>query len=155
MSNCSEPISFETTMRIEEEMKNNICTINLKDKNNTFGFFSRIPFPDDQHPLTILITSSEFISKEFLEKEKELDLLIINEKTNKHINLNDRIKYTNTDYNLSIIEIKEDSDDIHNFFELDENIKNQDTKKLINEKIYILQNFNKKIFFSLGTILDI
>ena len=102
-----------------------------------------------------MITSSEFISKEFLEKEKELDLLIINEKTNKHINLNDRIKYTNTDYNLSIIEIKEDSDDIHNFFELDENIKNQDTKKLINEKIYILQNFNKKIFFSLGTILDI
>ena len=78
MNNCSEPISFETAKTILEIMKSNICIISNKNENITLGFFCRIPFPDDKHPLTILITNSQYINKiGSMTEEEEKDYLSI------------------------------------------------------------------------------
>ena len=44
-----------------------------------------------------------------------------------------------------MIKINEDKDDIHDYFGLDEIMWIQETNKLINESIYILQNSNNNI----------
>ena len=46
---------------------------------------------------------------------------------------------------IIITEIKEDKDDMHDYFELDEIMWNQETNKLINESLYTLQNSNNNI----------
>ena len=110
-------------------------------KRDNFIWFCLYLYPD----FKVLITNCENINDELLEKEKELDLLIKGGEIVKCIKLNDRIKYTNEDYNISIIEINEDKDDIHDYFGLDEIMWIQETNKLINESIYILQNSNNNI----------
>ena len=77
-----------------------------------------------------------------------------NEKTPKHIKLNDRIIYLNEDFNFLLIEIKEDKDSIYNYFELDDNIICQETKKYLKQSIYILQNSEYKSYVSYGIISD-
>ena len=149
MSNYPEPVSLETTTKIIEEMKKNICTITILGKEVTAsGFFCKVPFPDKEHLLPVLITNNQNINRELLDEEKEILISIDNEKNPKHIKLEDRLKYSNEDYNFTLIEIKEDKDGIYNFFELDENIITQDTKKCINNSIYILQNSDKKLYVS-------
>ena len=154
MQDYPQPVLLDSTIKIIEEMKNNICKISIRDEIEEFGFFCKIPYPDDDHTLPALITTCHFINKELLEKEKELILLMDNDKNQKHINLEGRIKYTNEYFNFALIEIKEEKDDIHNFFELDENIKAQDTNGCIKETIYILQNSKKKMYVSYGILYD-
>ena len=59
------PISYENIKKIISQMEKCICRINYSF-NNGFcqitGFFCRIPFPDKNHMLKVLITS-ELIKK--------------------------------------------------------------------------------------------
>lgn len=120
-------------------------------KRDNFIWFCLYLYPD----FKVLITNCENINDELLEKEKELDLLIKGREILKCINLNDRIKYTIEDYNISMIKINEDKDDIHDYFGLDEIMWIQETNKLINESIYILQNSNNNIYICLGFLTEI
>lgn len=120
-------------------------------KRDNFIWFCLYLYPD----FKVLITNCENINDELLEKEKELDLLIKGREILKCINLNDRIKYTIEHYNISMIKINEDKDDIHDYFGLDEIIWIQETNKLINESIYILQNSNNNIYICLGFLTEI
>ena len=124
---------------------------NMYKKRDNFIWFCLYLYPD----FKVLITNCENINDELLEKEKELDLLIKGREILKCINLNDRIKYTIEHYNISMIKINEDKDDIHDYFGLDEIIWIQETNKLINESIYILQNSNNNIYICLGFLTEI
>ena len=153
MFDLPEPVSLETTSKIIGEMKNNICSIILGNET-TSGFFCKIPFPDKEHSLHVLISNSQSFKKYSLDKEKEIVVLTENEKSTKHIKLNNRIIYINEDFNFLLIEIKEDTDGIHNFFELDDNIIYQETKKCLKQSIYILQNSEYKSYVFYGIIAD-
>ena len=150
------PVSLECHIKILDEMRKYICSIGINKEIITFGFFCKFPFPDNEHMLPALISNSQKINNEILAKEKEIFILINDEGNSpKYVNLEDKIKYVDEDYHITIIEINEDKDGIKNFFELDKNIWSQETNKIMKEPIYTLQNSNNKLYVSYGIISDI
>ena len=134
LKNYPEIVSLETTKKIIEQMKKNIFKICLNDGSKGTGFFCKIPFINNKE-LKVLITNNHVIN---LEIEK-ITISINNDKEIKEIDLNNRIKYTNKEYDITIIEIKEE-DEISSYLELDENIMKKGGNKLyINNTIYIIQ----------------
>ena len=115
-------ISFESSKKIVEQMEKNICKIKIGNEQGT-GFFCKIPFPNKNNMLPVFITNNHIINKELLYKKDEKILVYIEETDTKKINLDNRLKYTNEEYDVTIIEIKE-SDSIEDFLELDENLIN-------------------------------
>ena len=151
-------ISYESTQKIIEQMEKNVCKIKIDDFQAT-GFFCKIPFPDKAHTLPTLITNNHVINNDLLNKKDSiLSIKIKAEQDYKIINLDKRIKFTNKNYDTTIIEIKE-TDEIKNYLELDdkiiENILNDknNNSEFIDETIYVLQYPKGKLGVSFG-ILD-
>ena len=114
LNNYPEPVTLNSSEKIIEQMKNNVCKIILEDGNKGTGFFCKIPY--NNLFLTVLITNNHIIDNKLLEKEKNL-LISIN-KNKKNIELGNRIRYTNQEYDVTIIEIKS-KDEIYNYLEID------------------------------------
>ena len=113
-------------------MERNICKINI-GKNQGTGFFCKIQFPNQNKLLPVFITNNHIINNDILNKENIKIQLDIKEEDNiKEIKLNNRMKYTSEEYDITIIEIKEE-DNITNYLELDDIIIND----IINNKIKI------------------
>jgi len=125
-------ISYDCSKKIIKQIERNICKIVIGAEKGT-GFFCRIPFPDLNNTLPVFITNNHIINKELLYKDNEI-IEINNEKENniRKFNLNNRMKYANEEYDITIIEIKE-KDGINNYLELDDNIIND-----------IIKNNNRK-----------
>ena len=114
-------ITYDCTKKIMEQMEKNICKVKIGKELGT-GFFCKIPFPDKNNMLPVFITNNHIINEELLYKKDIKIIIHIKEKNEeKVLNLNDRMKYTNVDYDITIIEIKE-IDDIKDYFKLDNNI---------------------------------
>ena len=150
-------IPYECSKKIIEQMEKNICKIKIGNEQGT-GFFCKIPFPDMNNMLSVLITNNHVINEKILNKKDyniEIDIKI--ENNIKKLNLNNRIKYTNKEYDITIIEIKKN--EINNYLELDDNIindiinNNNFNKEYIDETIYIIQYPENKLSVSYG-ILD-
>ena len=151
-----EPISLESTEIIIEQMKKFICKIILEDGTKASGFFCKIPFPSIDHLITVLITNNHVINEKLLYKGEKIELIINEESKTKNINLNNRIKYTNEEYDITIIEIKQEYDKIYNFLELDNNIITETSNiKYIKESIYIIQYPEGKLSVSYGLLNNI
>ena len=151
-------ISYECTKKIIEQMERNICKINIGMNQGT-GFFCKIPFPNENNMLPVLITNNHIINSDILYKKNIKIKLDIKEEENiKEIILNKRMKYTNEEYDITIIEIKEE-DNINNYLELDDIIINDilnninKNKEYINKTIYIIQYPENNLSVSYG-ILD-
>ena len=133
IKNCPETVSLESTEIIINQMKKNIFKIYSNDGNKGSGFFCKIPFINNNE-LKVLITNNQVIN---LETEK-ITISMNNDKEIRKLELNNRIKYTNKEFDITIIEIKE-KDNINNYLELDENIMKKDSNALyLNNSIYIL-----------------
>ena len=134
LKNYPEIVSLESTEIIINQMKNNIVKIILNDGSKGTGFFCKIPYINNKE-LKVLITNNHVI-------DLNMDKIIIsinNDNEIKEIELNNRIKYTNKEYDITIIEIKEE-DNINNYLEIDKNIMKKDKNIIyINNSIYILQ----------------
>ena len=143
-------ISLESTEVIVNKMKSNIFKIYLNE-NIGAGFFCKIPFLNNKE-FKVLITNNHLIKL----KMNKISILINNDSEIKEIELNDRMKYTNKQYGITIIEIKE-KDNINNYLELDENIMKKGSNKLyINNTIYILQyQEDEKLGVSFGILNEI
>ena len=159
-------ISYEGTMEILNQMNKYICKIKMGDGAQGTGFFCKIPFPDEKNLLPVLITNNHIINQQSLSKENEIISLMINkEKKIKIINLSNRKSYTNAEYDITIIQLKDDDDNIDNFLELDDNILNNilenDNNKnnynhiYLKETIYILQYPEGKLSVSYGLLDNI
>ena len=154
-------ISYECTKRIKEQMEKNICKINIGKSQGT-GFFCKIPFPDLNNMLPVFITNNHIINNELLyKKDAKIKIDIYDDESdNKEINLNNRMKYTNEEYDITIIEIKEE-DKINNYLELDEIIINDiinninKNKLYINKTIYIIQYPEGDLSLSYGLLDNI
>ena len=155
---------MEETEKIIDQMKsNNICKINGKGT----GFFVKIPYKSKLLP--VLITANSVVNQNDIQNNKIILLYFNNDKAIKRIKLdNNRLIYSNEKLNITIIEIKENQDNLNNnYFELDDEIINylELTKKqglfylnnLYNNNSIYLLNYpnNKDIFVSYGKILYI
>ena len=58
---CPTIISYECTKKIMEQMEKNICNIRIENHSGT-GFFCKIPFPDEDNMLPVLITNHHVIN---------------------------------------------------------------------------------------------
>ena len=148
--------SFDCVKEIVNQMESSVCKIKI---DSDFGtcFPCKIPFPTKKELLPILITNNHIINEKALyEKDKKIFIKIGNEKQ-KIINLNNRRKYTNKDYDITIIELKK-SDGINNFLELDDKvidyiIKNDERNEdYIDETIYIIQYAEGELSVSSGVL---
>ena len=135
-------------------MEKKICKIKIGNIRGT-GFFCKIPFPNKENILNVLITANHIINDKLLKEEDGKISIKIKEETEKTIiNLNNRIKYTNEEYDITIIEIKEE-DNINNFLELDDIIfdsfnNNNQEVNFENKTIYIIQYPQGNLFVSYG-----
>ena len=151
-------ISYECSKKIIKQMESNICKIIIGEKQGT-GFFCKIPFPDLNNMLSVFITNNHNIDEELLYKDNAIIEINIEEEINiKKLNLNNRMKYTNKEYDITIIEIKNE-DEINNYLELDDNIindiinNNNRNDKYKDKTIYIIQYPKGELSVSYG-ILD-
>ena len=134
-----ESISLEGTEEIVKQMKNKVCKIYIGENIKGTGFFCKIPyFQINNFLLPVLITTNHIINEQNIGKNKEvISLSINNNKEKKEIELDNRIKYTSKEYNITIIEIKKE-DKIDNYLEYDEDIIDGSNKSYIGESIYML-----------------
>jgi surface protein len=132
------PIFIEENELITEQMKTTICKISTEAGEKGTGFFCKIPIPHKE--LKVFVTNNHVINEEVLEKKKPIYVSINNKP--KEIKLKDKFTYTNKEFDATIVEIKENLDDITHFLELDEN---QIIVDYIGSSIYTLQypSFNE------------
>ena len=108
--------------------------------------------------LPVFITNNHIINRELLNKDNEKIYIRIKEENDiKKLNLNNRLKYTDEEYDITIIEIKEE-DEIKNFLELDDIIINDiinnknNNNDYLDETIYIIQYPKRKLSVSYGVL---
>ena len=161
LSGYPNTISYDCSKEIIKQMEKNICKLKIGNEQGT-GFFCKIPFPDKEHLLTVLITNNHVINDNLLFKENALIPLDIKyRKELKYLNLNNRMKstYHKDIYDTTIIEIKKE-DEINDYLELDNeiinNINNEETniKEYIDKTIYIIQYPEGELSVSYGTFLN-
>ena len=79
---------------IIKQMEQNICKIKIGQEQGT-GFFCKIPFPNKNNMLPVLITNNHVINdKSLYNKNINIKIEIEEEKEAKLFDLNNRIKYT-------------------------------------------------------------
>ena len=152
---CPKVISYDCSKKIIEQMEKNICKITFANTLAT-GFFCNIPFPDEYNMLHALITNNHVIYKELLYQPNFTISISSKILENKKLNLNDRIKYTNIEYDITIIEIKEDDHIGDIYLELDKDIlkdiinSENNNDKYIENTIYITQYPEGQLTVSYG-----
>ena len=72
LNNCPIPITVYQTEIILEQMKTNVCKIHLKNGEKATGFFCKIPFPDENNLLPVLITNNHVIDQSYLNLENKI-----------------------------------------------------------------------------------
>ena len=156
----SIPVSYDSTKKIINQMEKNICKVRIGSEKGT-GFFCEIPFPDENNVLPVLITNNHVINEEALNKNNQLIYLDIKcEENIKTLNLNNRIKYTNKDYDITIIELKE-NDEINDYLTLDGGIINDivnninRNKDYLDTTVYIIQYPEGQLSVSYGILKTI
>ena len=88
-------ITYKYSKKIMEQMERNICKINIGNLQGT-GFFCKIPFPDMNKLLPVLITNNHIINNALLNEGNARIIIEIKEEENsKILNLNNRKKYSN------------------------------------------------------------
>ena len=106
-------ISYESSKKIIKQMEQNICKIKIGQEQGT-GFFCKIPFPNKNNKLPVLITNNHVIDdKSLYNKNTNIKIDIEEEKESKIIDLKDRIKYTNKKFDITIIELIEKDNKIN------------------------------------------
>jgi len=138
-NNNEIPITSKQSEKIIKQSKIYICKIYFGKKFGT-GFLCKIPFPDKNNCLPVLITNNHVIEKEKLLKDKKLEITFDDDKIKKiiYITPERRIYSIKEDYSydLTIIEIFPEEDNIFHFFEIE---KIDVSTNFENESIYILQ----------------
>ena len=129
-----------------------VCEICLS-KGFGSGFFCKIPYTQNNNILLpVLITNNHVLSKDALENDITIKL---NFKT-KIISLKGRKKWTDEKLDFTCIEIKEEEDNIHTFFNLDDKVldKNYSNDSYLNQNVLIfgINKNDKQIGFSNGII---
>ena len=131
---------------------NAVCEICLSNGFGS-GFFCKIPYTQNNNLLLpVLLTNNHVLSKDAIENDIKIK---INDET-KTLSLKGRKKWTDEEMDFTCIEIKEEEDDIHTFFNLDDKIlyKNYSNNCYLNQNVLIfgINKNDNQIGFSNGVI---
>ena len=115
-----EPVSLKGTENILFQMKNCVCRIYNGCKGT--GFFTKIPFKS--RILPVLITNNHIIGEDDIKNGSLITLYLNNDKALKTFEIDEnRLRYTNEKLDITIIEIKENKDNLNNnYLDLDDKI---------------------------------
>ena len=140
MEALPDPVSLEGTQKIINQMNSSVCLI-YNEKRKGTGFFVKIPC--ESNLLPVLLTSNQLINKDDILNVKTISIYINNDKKIKTLKLDrNRIIYTNEKFDITIIEIKENEDNLNNkFLELDDELINY-LKLNRKERLYYLNRSN-------------
>ena len=129
-----DPVNLTGTEKILNQMKNCICKIKIGNMSAT-GFFCKIPIIN----MNFLMTNYHVINEDEIKENKEISILLNDNKEAKIIDLKiKREKYFSKEYDITLIEIKE-NDGIKEYLELDDDILKDNEKIYYEQKsIYIL-----------------
>ena len=141
-------ISYNCTKTILSQMEKNIYKI--KGNEQGTAFTCKIPFPDRDNMLPVLITNNHIINGDLLGKiDSEIKFNREGDKDYTKIKLdNNRMKYTNKTYDITIIELKT-NDRINDYLELDkiilDDIIDSDNSQIIkyDDKIIYIPQYPK------------
>lgn len=154
IENATSSVFINGIEYILHQMKNCICKIYGKNEMCSTGFFCKIPFPDDQHLLPVLVTtdfaidSEKLITKISLNDEKEFRELKLD--GNRKLLLNKKL-------NCAIIELVPE-DKINDFLEVDDSVfkglgKEVDEFYYRKKSVYLLQYLKgEKVAMNSGII---
>ena len=78
------PVDIEGTKKILSQMENCICKIYQNGKKGT-GFFCKIPFPDKNNLLNVMITNNHVLNQNDIENNKVIKIIMYNKKENKNM----------------------------------------------------------------------
>ena len=147
-------VSLKGTETILEQMKEKVCKISIGNGIKGTGFFCKIPYFVDNQLLSVLITNNHIINESILNQENKKISITVNN-MGREIGLDNRIKYTNKEYDITIIEIKE-KDGISNYLEVDDNLNDKNSLEYTKESIYLLHYpQNEEISVSYGVIKEV
>ena len=139
IENQPSPVDLEGTRKIIFQMEKCICKIYQNGKKGT-GFFCKIPFPDKNNLLSVLITNNHILSQKDIEDNKIIKLTMYSSEENKNIEKEIKIDesrkrytYINDEEGLdfTIIEIKPIKDKINNYLEIDDEILELESTQLM------------------------
>jgi hypothetical protein len=120
-------------------MDNLIYKIKINNKYLGVGFFCEIEYKNKK--IQLLITSYQTLNKKNISNGNSIIVSLNNNDILIKVGF---IKLISEEYNLSVIEIKNENNDI-NFIEIDENIFKNEIEELFGKKtIYIIHCQNKK-----------
>ena len=143
-------VTIEQTKDIIEQLEKGICKIFMDGGGKGTGFFCYIKKENSNISLPVLITNNHVLKEEAIKPDKIIKIAIYESETKqlkyKDIEIgNNRIVYTSTKYDTTIIEIKKEKDGINYFLDLDQRIF-QDNSNVIyyGTTIYILHNPGNK-----------
>ena len=123
IENSVNPISIKGMETILYQMKNCICKIIKNNGTRGTGFFCKIPFPNEDNLLPVLITNNHVLGQDDLQYHNIIEITIDNEAKQKRIKINSkRLVYTNKDLDFTFIEIQPNRDNIFHFLEIDKQI---------------------------------
>jgi len=149
------PVPIEGLKTILFQLENCICQIYQKNGGIGTGFFCKILFQNKLLP--VLITNNHVLNEKDIKNNEIVEFTMYNniEKRNKDISIridDSRKAYTNSEIDITIIEINPEKDKINNYLEIDEEelTENQYRKK----SIYILHYPNKR-YVSYGLINEL
>ena len=153
------PISFEQTKKILEQMGNYICKIIIDNDTKGTGFLCKIPLHGDNKLTPVLITNNNVINDNMLARKKDINIesFCTSSIKSKKLNLSNRTAYNNKKLGISIIEIvNKDGFKNINMFELDEDmLSSGKTDKFIDKSIYMIHSNQETLYVSYGLVNDI
>jgi V8-like Glu-specific endopeptidase len=150
------PVPIEGIKKILFQLENCICQIYNKNGGKGTGFFTKILFKNKLLP--VLITNNHVLEEKDIKDNEIIELTMYDKKENgnKDISIkidNLRIRYTNSEIDITIIEIKPEEDKINsNYLEIEE--EEMTEKEYRKRSIYILHYPNKK-YVSYGLINEL
>ena len=142
IENSVNPLSIKGMENILFQMKNCICKIIKNDGTKGTGFFCKIPFPNEDNLLPVLITNNHVLGENDIIYHNIIEVTLENETKKKSIKINSkRLVYTNKNLDFTFIEIQPNRDNIFHFLEIDKNI--------YKEKALLETAFTKKSIYTL------
>jgi len=129
-----QPLNMNQHKKILTQMSNSVCRIAIENKTGT-GFLCFIPFPKIENSLKVLITCNHVFND--IEIGNKIKVIFDNGKQKEIIIDESRRVYTRKEYDITIIELKENEFDKKYYLGIDEDLFLKDEIK-INQQIYII-----------------
>lgn len=150
-------VTIEDTKKIIEQLESCICQIYANDGGKGTGFFCIIKSKDSNEKIPVLFTNNHILNENDIKTNQIIKISFYgkNSLIYKDIKIGeDRFVYTNQIYDTTIIEIKNEKDDIKNFLEIDQRIFQENSNVIYyGNSVYLLHYpGNKSASVSYGIV---